>query len=192
MITCLFRTQHRFELLRCPFFGWQLPSFLMGNLCPWVVRLHTDHMYRVGYVYCTCFFVLPLVSSGVSLIYKKVVLLCVISKKEIQEIRKPSNKHPVKLLQWKPFGVLWSPMTPTERTVGSRTAKAFRKMRKKWLAAAGGDFCMGKNTNHHNIWTGGCNQTIFSKVQLGLVVYASSKNSWLIKVVEVPSKPSTC
>ena len=48
-------------------------------------------------------------------------------KKEIQEIWKPSNKHPVKLLQLEPFGVLWSPMTPTERTVGSRTAKAFRK-----------------------------------------------------------------
>lgn len=48
-------------------------------------------------------------------------------KKEIQEIWKPSNKHPVKLLRWEPFGVLWSPMTPTERTVGSRTAKAFRK-----------------------------------------------------------------
>ena len=142
---------------------------LMGNLCPWVVRLHTDHMYRVGYVFL--FFLLKVM---VILWYtKKGSSICSIVrhfKKEIQEIWKPSNKHPFnKLLQWKPFGVLWSPMTPTERTVGSRTAKAFRKCHvvardafikrpykfpfwgyerleklKKLLGAGGGDFCMGK------------------------------------------------
>lgn len=96
--------------------------------------------------------------------------MCVISKKEMQEIWKPSNKHPVKLLQWEAFGVLWSPMTPTERTVGSRTAKAFRKChvvardafikrpykfpfwgydRLEKLKNLLGALLHGKNTNHH-------------------------------------------
>lgn len=54
------------------------------------------------------FCVFPLVSYGDSLIYKKGSSICSIVrhfKKEIQEIWKPSNKHPFnKLLQWKAFG----------------------------------------------------------------------------------------
>ena len=97
--------------------------------------------------------------------------------------------------------VLWSPMTPTERTVGSRTAKAFPILRRefsanaiflvgipflgykdfKFVAAAGGDIHgvhQSSQTIHYYryqyLYMEGRLQSNFSKVYLGLVVYVSS------------------